>query len=116
MLSYIVKILITTLLIVTISEIAKRSSLIAGILASIPIVSVLAMIWMYVDTKDTVKVSDLSVSIFWLVIPSLALFVTLPVFLKKGFSFYSSIGMAIIITVVCYYLMIHALGKFGIKF
>lgn len=112
---YIVKILVTTLLIMTISEIAKRSSLIGGILASIPIVSVLAMIWIYVDTKNTEKVSELSVSVFWLVIPSLALFVTLPVFLKKGFGFYPSMGLAIIITVVCYYLMIGAFGKFGIK-
>ena len=67
---YIIKIIITTALIVGISEISKRSSLIASLLASIPLVSVLAMIWLYIDSKDTHKVSQLAVSIFWLVLPS----------------------------------------------
>ena len=49
---YLVKIAVTTGLIVIISEVAKRSSLVGAILASIPLVSVLAMIWLYIDTKD----------------------------------------------------------------
>ena len=112
---YIVKVIITALLVVLISEISKRSSLIASILASVPLVSVLAMIWLYVDTKDTSKISALSTGIFWLVIPSLALFVTLPVLLKKEINFYISISASIAITVICYYLMIIILGRFGIK-
>lgn len=112
---YIVKIIITALLVVLIAEISKRSSLIASILASVPLVSVLAMIWLYVDTKDTARISALSSGIFWLVIPSLALFVTLPVLLKKEINFYISMGVSIAITVICYYLMITVLGRFGIK-
>ena len=68
---YIVKIVITTLLIVAISEISKRSTMIGAILASVPLVSVLAMIWLYQDTKDVTKISDLSIGIFWLVLPFL---------------------------------------------
>ncbi len=111
----ITKILITSGLVVAVSEIAKRSSMMAGILASIPLISVLGFVWLYIDTKDVEKISSLSTSIFWLVIPSLALFVTLPILLKKGFGFYPSLGVATSITVVCYYLMILILGKFGIK-
>ena len=111
----IIKILITSGLVVAVSEIAKRSSMMAGILASIPLISVLGFVWLYIDTKDVEKISSLSTSIFWLVIPSLALFVTLPILLKKGFGFYPSLGIATSITVVCYYLMILILGKFGIK-
>ncbi|HIC37447.1 MAG TPA: DUF3147 family protein [Candidatus Marinimicrobia bacterium] len=111
----IIKILITSGLVVAVSEIAKRSSMMAGILASIPLISVLGFVWLYIDTKDVEKISSLSTSIFWLVIPSLALFVTLPILLKKGFGFYPSLGVATSITVVCYYLMILILGKFGIK-
>jgi hypothetical protein len=111
----IIKILITSGLVVAVSEIAKRSSMMAGILASIPLISVLGFVWLYIDTKDVEKISNLSTSIFWLVIPSLALFVTLPILLKKGFGFYPSLGVATSITVVCYYLMILILGKFGIK-
>ena len=112
---YVFKIIITALLVVLISEISKRNSLIASILASIPLVSVLAMVWLYIDTKDTDRISTLSTSIFWLVIPSLALFVTLPVLLRKEINFYISMGTSIVITVICYYLMIVVLGKLGIK-
>jgi hypothetical protein len=49
---YIVKIVITTVLIVAIAEISKRSSFAGAILASIPIISVLAMTWLYVESKD----------------------------------------------------------------
>lgn len=115
MVYYIIKIVITTILIVLISEISKRNTLLGSILASIPLVSVLAMIWLYVDTKDIEKISALSASIFWLVIPSLALFVSLPLLLRKEFGFYPSMGISIVITIGCYYLMIIILGKLGIN-
>jgi hypothetical protein len=112
---YLVKLIITTVLIVAISEIAKRSSFAAAILASIPLVSVLAMIWLYIDTRDASKVSELSSSVFWLVIPSLALFIALPILLKQGLNFYLSISIAIVITICCYWLMVYVLNHFGVK-
>ena len=112
---YLAKIAITTILIIAISEIAKRSSLAGAILASVPLVSVLAMLWLYIDTKDANKVSDLASSVFWLVLPSLALFLALPLFLKQGFDFYLSLGVSIAITVVCYFLMVAVLNHFGVK-
>ena len=115
MVYYLVKIAVTTLLIVTISEVAKRSSFMGAILASIPLVSVLAMIWLYLDTRSVDKVSALSSSVFWLVLPSLVLFVALPVLLKQGLNFYLSMGISITLTVMCYGLMVVALNQFGIK-
>lgn len=112
---YITKIFITTLLIVFISEIAKRSSFIGAILASIPLVSVLAMLWLYLDTKDVEKVSSLASSIFWLVLPSLVLFLLLPVLLKMGLNFYFSISLSIVATIISYWLMISVLNYYGIK-
>ena len=112
---YITKIAITTILIVLISEIAKRSSFIGAILASIPLVSVLAMLWLYIDTKDVSKVSALSSSVFWLVLPSLTLFIALPLLLKNGFVFYVSMSVSLGLTVFSYWLMILVLGHFGIK-
>lgn len=112
---YLTKLAITAVLIVLISEISRRSSLIGAILASIPLVSVLAMVWLYVDTKDVEKISALATGIFWLVIPSLALFITLPVLLKIGINFYLSMGISIAITVGCYFLMITALEYYGIN-
>ena len=60
-----------------------------------PLVSVLAMIWLYMDIRDVQKVAALSTSIFWLVIPSLALFLVLPVMLKKGINVSVSISVAL---------------------
>jgi len=111
----IIKIIITSLLIVAISELSKRSSLLGALLASLPIISVLAMLWLYIDTKDVAKVSDLAASVFWLVIPSLAFFISLPVLLKKGLNFYLSMGLSMSVTAGCYFLMIALLARYGIK-
>ncbi len=86
-----------------------------ALFASIPIVSILGMIWLYIDTKDVSKISDLSIGIFWLVIPSLILFLILPLFLKQGMGFYSSIILSILITAAAYALMVVLLGFFNIK-
>jgi len=112
---YVVKIALTSFLIVVISEIARRSSLFAAVLASIPLVSVLAMFWLYIDTKDVARVSALASSVFWLVLPSLALFLALPVLLKQGLNFYLSISIAIVLTTICYVLMIAVLNRYGVK-
>ena len=112
---YLIKISVTTLLIVVISEVSRRSSLIGAILASVPLVSVLAILWLYIDTKDVEKISSLSSSIFWLVLPSLVLFILLPVLLKNGWGFYLSLGASTAATVACYFALVAALGHFGIK-
>ena len=112
---YLIKIAITTALIVAISEIAKRSSLVGAVLASIPLISVLAMFWLYIDTKDVAKVSALASGVFWLVLPSLALFITLPLLLKQGLNFYVSISVSIGITAGCYFLMLSVLDYFGVQ-
>jgi hypothetical protein len=115
MVYYIVKVSISALLIVAIAEISKRSSLVAAVLASVPLVSVLAMIWLYVDTRDVDKVASLASGIFWLVLPSLALFISLPLLLKQGLNFYLSMGLSVLITIACYWLMVTILGRVGIE-
>ena len=111
MIYYAIKIVITTLLIVAVSEIAKRYSLMAGILASLPLVSILAMIWLYIDTKDIEKIIHLSKSIFWMVLPSLALFISLPILLKLRVTFYLSMLLSCFVMFVCYYGMTIVLRK-----
>ena len=113
MLYYVFKFTISALLIVAISEISKRYSLTAGILASLPIVSVLAMIWLYIDTSSVEKVSQLSVSIFWMVLPSLSLFLMLPLLLKNRVSFYPALMISAVVMVLLYCLMIVILKKLG---
>lgn len=110
----IIKIFGSALLIYFISEVSKRSSLWGAILASLPFISIIAFIFLYEETKDIEKVSDLSMGIFWLVIPSLALFILLSQLLKRGLNFYPSLLVAIISTILLYFGMTLILKKFGI--
>ena len=115
MVYYIVKLLVTALLVVLVSELAKRSSLYGALLASVPLLSVLAMMWLYVDTKDTARIAALSGSIFWLVLPSLALFIVLPLLLKAGVNFYVSMVVGIAVTAFCYWLLVTVMAQFGVE-
>ncbi|SFU34506.1 hypothetical protein SAMN05216339_101443 [Nitrosomonas eutropha] len=110
-----IKVVITSLLIVSIAELSKRSSLIGALLASLPLTSVLAMFWLYIDTQDVGKVADLATGIFWMVIPSLVFFVSLPLLLKAGINFYLSMGFSLSATAGCYFIMIFILKYFDIK-
>ncbi len=112
---YIIKVITSSIIIVAISEISKRSSLIGSILASIPLISFLAFIWLYIETKDIAKIADLSTSIFWLVIPSLSFFLLFPYLLKRNIQFFLAMTIAAIVMIISYFLMLFLLKKFGIK-
>lgn len=112
---YITKLIITTLLIVLISEISKRSPLAGAILAAIPLVSILAMTWMYIDTEESTKAVEFSQNIVWLIAPSMTLFIAFPLLIKKGLSFYPSMIISISLTVFAYYSVIYLLEKSGIR-
>ena len=115
MVYYLIKLIITTLLIVLISEIAKRNSLAGAMLAAIPLVSILAMIWMYIDTNDSISAVEFSNSIVWLIAPSMTLFIAFPILIKKGFSFYLSLSISVLMTIFAYYSVIFILNKLGIR-
>jgi len=97
------KFAVTALIVVFVSELAKRSTLAGALLASIPTVSVLAMIWIYVETRDTARLAAFSVDVVWLVLPSLVLFAVLPVLLRLGVGFWWSLAAAILATAFAYW-------------
>ncbi len=101
MLYYIVKVLISAALITLVSEVAKRSSVLGGFIASLPLVSLLGIIWLYVDTRNPAKVAALAADIFWLVLPSLVLFAVLPWLLKR-FDFWPAMAVAALATCGAY--------------
>ena len=112
---YLTKLAITAVLIVFISEISKANSFIGALLASIPLVSVLAMYWLYIDTKDVEQISSLTIGIFWLVLPSLSLFIILPILLKAQVPFHISMPIGLSVMIGCYFSMVYILNKFGIN-
>ncbi len=111
---YLIKVVITAVMVVLVSEVSKRSSVIAGILASIPLLSFIAIFWMYYENKDLNVIIDFSRAIFWLVIPSLLFFVALPILLKRGFNFYLSMTISASVMILFYYLMVLILKRFNI--
>jgi len=111
MLYYLIKLIISAGIIVLISELGKKSSLLGGILASIPLTSFLAFLWMYHENKDIKPIIDLSKDIFWLVIPSLVFFLAFPYLLKKGVNFYLSMLSSAGVMVIFYFTMISFMKK-----
>lgn len=102
------------MLVVAVSEAAKRSTLLGALIASLPLTSLLAMIWLYVDTGDAEKVASLASSILWLVLPSLILFIVLPVLIRLGWGFWPSLAMASALTVAGYLALVRLLGMLGV--
>ena len=110
----VIKTIVTALVIVAISEIARRSSLFAGVLASIPLTSVLAMTWLYFDTRNVKSVIELSYSVLLLIPPSIIFFLTFPFLLKK-IDFLISLAISTLLTAITYWIYISLLTKFGVK-
>lgn len=115
MLNYCLKTLLAAVLIVAISEISKRSASIASILASVPIISVLAIIFLYSDTHNLLAVSKLSTGIFWMVLPSLIFFLSLPALLRLKINFPVSLGISLCIMIIAYFAMLFVLRQFGLR-
>lgn len=113
MLYYSLKLALSAAIIVAVSELAKRQPAWGGLLASLPLVSLLAIVWLYADTRDTAQVSALSISIFWLVLPSLAFFLVLPLLLRQGLDFTLSLTAAALVTMAAYALMLFSMKRFG---
>lgn len=111
---YLVKLLVSAALIVAISEISKRTGYIGGLIASLPLVSLLAIGWMWFETHDTAKIADFSRSVFWFVLPSLLFFVLLPWLMPK-LGFYTALTIACVATAAGYAVMAAALARAGVN-
>ncbi|WP_424373452.1 DUF3147 family protein [Methylocystis silviterrae] len=114
MLYYAVKAIVSALVIVAISESAKRSMGFAALVASLPLTSLLAFIWLRLEGTQPQKIADLSGQIFWLIIPSLLFFLLLPLLLKNGVSFWASLGLSVAATAASYVVMLPLLRRMGV--
>jgi hypothetical protein len=112
---YIIKVGVTAVVVVAVAELAKRGSVWSALLASLPLTSLLAFVWLYLDTNDGARVAALSQSIFWLVLPSLVLFLLLPALLRAGWAFWPSLAVASTATVLSYGVLVWALARAGLR-
>ena len=108
----IIKVLITAFVIVIAAEVAKRSSLLGGLIVSMPLITVLTLIWLYWDTKDVEQVSNLTSNTLLMIIPSLTFFLFFPILLKINLSFSLSMLLSILSTGACYWIYNIFLNKY----
>ncbi len=113
---FLIKIVLSALIIATVSELGKRFTLLAAILASLPLTSILALTWLYLDTGESQRIIDLSFGIFWAVLPSLVFFLVLPLLLRNGMAFAPAMLVASAVMAVSYGLYTLLLRQFGVTF
>lgn len=111
----ILKVIISAILLTVSAEVARRSTWAGAIINSLPITSVLVMIWMYTDDPDVEKIAAFSTTTVWMVLPSLVLFIVLPILLKNGVSFAPAMLWSCAATAVAYALFAAGLRGFGIS-
>jgi len=109
----IVKYLISAGAIVLISEVAKRSGKIGALLTALPLISLLALIWMYAENQPVEKIGNYAFYTFWYVIPTLPLFLIFPYFLPR-IGFWGSLGISAGISIGCFLIFAFVLRRFGI--
>jgi len=115
MVYYLVKVIISAIVIVMVSEVAKQSSFFGALIASLPLTSLLAILWMHAEKAKGETIANLSRSIFWLVLPSLAFFLLFPALLTRGLQFWPSLGISTAATIILYFLLVWVLKFFSIQ-
>ena len=115
MIYLVVKTAISAIIIVVVSEVARRSAGLGALLASLPLVALLSMIWLWRDTGDTARMASYSQATFWYVLPSLPMFLLIPVLLKRGFAFWPSLAVGCFLTIALYVGMAALLTRWDIR-
>jgi len=115
MLYLVIKAAISGVIVALVSEIARRYPGWGGLVASLPLTSLLAMIWLWRDSGDSLKVAELASSTVWFIVPSLPLFIVLPMLLRSGMAFWAAMAIVIAGTLALYALMFWAGPRLGLK-
>ncbi len=106
---------VSGVIVAIVSEVAKRYPGFGGLIASLPLVSVLGMIWLWRDTGDPVRLADHARATFWFVLPSLPMFLLIPALLKRGMGFWPALAAGCALTVALYAAMTWAAPRIGLK-
>jgi hypothetical protein len=115
MLYLVAKGLLSGVIVMAASEVAKRSPTYGALLVSLPLISILAMIWLWRDTGDNERIAALSEGTFWLVLPTLPMFLVLPALIRNGIAFWTALAASCALTMVLYLVTIWLLPKIGIN-
>ena len=109
-----IKATVSGLLIAAISEIAKRNPAAGALVASLPLVSIIGMMWLWHDTGDPVRMAAHAEATFWYVIPSLPMFLLIPALLRGGVPFWGALLSGCALTILLYAIMVWIGPRIGI--
>jgi hypothetical protein len=115
MLQFIIKALLSGLIVAAVATVSRRYPGFGGLIASLPLVSVLGMIWLWQDTRDPVALADHARATFWFVLPSLPMFRLIPTLLARGWSFWPALLAGCLLTIALYLAMTWAAPRFGLR-
>lgn len=110
----ITKYFLTAAVVVLVSEVAKRSDRIGALIAALPLVTVLALIWLHIENQPQEKLANHAWYTFWYVIPTLPMFLAFPALLPR-FGFWPALAACVAITAACFGLFAIVLRRFGIE-
>jgi hypothetical protein len=103
------------LIIAIVSEVAKRFPGWGALIVSLPLVSILAMLWLWRDTHDPIRLAEHAGATFWFVLPSLPMFLLIPAMLRHGWSFWAALAAGCLLTILLYALMTTIGPRFGLR-
>jgi hypothetical protein len=115
MLYFVIKCILSGIIIAVVSEVAKRSPAFGALIVSLPLVSLLGILWLWRDTGDSERIASHAESTFWYVLPSLPMFLVLPAMLRAGVGFWPSMAASCVLTMALYLVTAWALSRFGIN-
>ena len=115
MLYFILKCALSEIIIGVVSEVARRSPALGALIVSLPLVSLLGILWLWHDTGDVERIAGHAESTFWYVLPSLPMFLVMPMMLRSGFAFWPTLGTSIVLTVGLYFVTAAILSRFEIN-
>ncbi len=106
---------VTAFVIVLVSEVAKKSDKMGALISSLPLVTILAMIWLYVEKQGSVKIGNHAYYTFWYVVPTLPMFLIMPWLMEKGVNFWVSLCVCALVTFGCFILTALIARRFGVN-
>lgn len=115
MLYLVIKAALSGIIIAIVSEVAKRYPGFGALIASLPLVSVLGMIWLWRDKPDVSNMAAHVEATFWFVLPSLPMFLLIPWMLRSGISFWLALAFGCAVTVALYLCMTFFAQRFGLR-
>jgi hypothetical protein len=116
MLYLVIKALLSGTIIMVVSEVARRSPSLGALIVSLPLISILAILWLWNDTGDPERIAAHAESTFWYVLLTLPMFLMLPALLRHGVGFWASLSGVCLMTVVLYLGAVWLAARFGINF